>query len=67
MFKKKIQEAFDAVKHDEEPLDEEKYRTSMEEEMEKGDFWAMILGAYRFFLPLFVVIILLVVLILALT
>ena len=66
MFKKKIDEAFDAVTDQDHPVDEENFRTTMEEEMERSDFLAMVLGAYKFFLPLFLGIILLVVLILSL-
>lgn len=67
MFKKKIDKAFDAVKDQTEPYDEEHYRVTMQDEMEKGDLLAMILGGFRFFLPLFVVILLLIILIMVLT
>lgn len=66
MFKKKIEKALDAVKDQSEPYDEEKYRATIQEEMEKNDLLAMILGAFRFFLPLFIGILLLIVLILVL-
>lgn len=62
MFKKKIDKAFDAVRDQDEHIDETEFQTKMEQEMEKGDLLAMILGAYRFFLPVFIVIILIVVL-----
>lgn len=56
MFKKKVNEAFDAVRDpDQEPIDETEYRDQLEQEMESGDFLALILGAYRFFLPVLVV------------
>lgn len=64
MYKKKINEAFDAVRDHEDPIDEEKFRNDIEQEMEKGDLLALILGAYRFFLPFFIGIIVIVVLIL---
>ena len=62
MFKKKIERAFDAVQDQDEPFDEEQYRNNMQMEMEKGDFLALVLGAYRFFLPLFIGIILIIIL-----
>lgn len=62
MFKKKIERAFDAVRDQDEPFDEEQYRDNMQMEMEKGDFLGLILGAYRFFLPLFIGIILIIIL-----
>lgn len=64
MFKKKIEKAFNAVKDPAETHDEERYRVRMQDEMEKGDLFAMILGAFRFFLPLFITIIILIILIL---
>ncbi len=64
MFKKKIEDALDAVKEQNVTYDEEEYRASLEDEMEKKDFLAMILGAYKFFLPVFIGIIILIVLIL---
>ncbi len=67
MFKRKIDEAFEAVKDPENNLDEEQYRTTIEDEMEKGDFLAMILGAYRFFAPVFIGIIVIMVLLLIFT
>lgn len=67
MFKRKIDEAFDAMKDSNEELDEEVYRTKMKEEMEKGDLLAMILGAYRFFAPVFIGIIVIMVLMLIFT
>ncbi|MFZ2257462.1 MAG: hypothetical protein WAV55_04905 [Clostridiaceae bacterium] len=67
MFKKKIEKAFDQVKDQTSDYDEEKYRATMQDEMEKGDLLAMILGAFRFFLPLFIVIIVLIVLIFGLS
>ena len=57
MFKKKIEKAFDQVKDQTSDYDEEKYRATMQDEMEKGDLLAMILGPFRSFLPLFIVII----------
>lgn len=62
MFKKKIERAFDSVRDQDEPFDEEQYRDNIQMEMEKGDLLALILGAYRFFLPLFIGIILIIVL-----
>ncbi|NLB23098.1 MAG: hypothetical protein GX833_07560 [Clostridium sp.] len=62
MFKKKIDRAFDAVRDQDEPFDEEQYRNNIQMEMEQGDLLALILGAYRFFLPLFIGIILIIVL-----
>ena len=67
MFKKKIDKAFEAVKDPTENHDEENYRITMQDEMEKGDLFAMILGAFRFFLPLFIGIIVLIILILVLS
>ena len=67
MFKKKIEKAFDQVKDQTSDYDEEQYRATMQDEMEKGDLLAMILGAFRFFLPLFIVIIVLIVLIFGLS
>ena len=64
MFKKKIDKAFDAIKDPTETHDEEKYRVSMQDQMETGDLLAMILGGFRFFLPLFITIIVLIILIL---
>ncbi|PKK38768.1 hypothetical protein ABB02_02074 [Clostridiaceae bacterium JG1575] len=62
MFKKKIDRAFDQLKEDQQPeFNEEDYRNSMQDEMEKGDFLALVLGTYRFFLPVFIVIVLLLV------
>ena len=62
MFKKKIDRAFDAVRDQDEPFDEEQYRNNIQMEMEQGDLLALSLGAYRFFLPLFIGIILIIVL-----
>ena len=62
MFKKKIDRAFDAVRDQDEPFDEEQYRNNIQMEMEQGDLLALILGAYHFFLPLFIGIILIIVL-----
>ena len=67
MFKKKIEKAFDQVTDQTSDYDEEKYRATMQDEMEKGDLLAMILGAFRFLLPLFIVIIVLIVLIFGLS
>ncbi len=67
MFKRKIDEAFEAIKDPNETWDEEKYRTTMQEEMEKGDLLAMILGAYRFFAPVFIGILVIMVLMLIFT
>lgn len=67
MFKNKIDEAFEAVKDPNENWDEEKYRTTMQDEMEEGDLLAMILGAYRFFAPVFIGIIVIMVLLLIFT
>ena len=65
MFKKKIDEAFDAVRDpDQDPVDNDEFREKLEREMEKSDFLALILGGYRFFLPVFAVILILILVVL---
>lgn len=61
IFKRRLDQAFDKVNENREIVDEEEFKTTMQQEMEKGDFLAMILGAYRFFLPLFIGIILIII------
>ncbi|MFB0918004.1 MAG: hypothetical protein QMB63_02895 [Clostridiaceae bacterium] len=59
MFNNKIKDAFDKVKKENENYDEEEFKRTIQDEMEKKDFLAMVLGAYRFFIPVFIVIIVL--------
>lgn len=59
MFKNKIKDAFNKVNSQNENYDEEEFKRTIQDEMEKKDFLAMILGGYRFFLPVFIVIIVL--------
>lgn len=59
LFKKRLDKIFEANKEENQALDETEFQSTMEDEMEEGDLFAMIMGAYRFFLPLLLVLLVL--------